>query len=188
MSTAITVMRPDLAEQWRQRKLEQLQNEWLKRVLYGEPTEQDRAAMAAIAHAAGIDPALLFAGTGEPGADPRTGPTSERAVYDPEVHVYASEDPAGWFPPVSEDDHRADEVGERPEDPEDTVEADPVDADVLSDLIELAHRNPGRARRLAALAHSRLPAEAPMTGEAVAPAGSPPPWLAQTTDSERTAA
>lgn len=142
MSTAIAPMRPDLATQWRQRKQEQLQNEWLKRVLYGEATDQDRADMAAIATAAGIDPALLYAGTGEPGHDPRTGPTNDRADHDPQVHIYNSEDPANWHAPA--DDEGADD--EKPEETE----------DVASDLVEIAHHDPAKATRLARSVRSHL--------------------------------
>ncbi|PSK83058.1 hypothetical protein CLV63_14124 [Murinocardiopsis flavida] len=142
MSTAIAPMRPDLAAQWRQRKLEQLQSEWLKRVLYGTATAQDRAAMAAIATAAGVDPELLFAGTGEPGHDPRTGPVNDRAVHDPQVRIYTSEDPANWHAPA-EDADSDDEV------PEETD-------DVASDLVEIAYRDPAKATRLARRMRSHL--------------------------------
>lgn len=142
-----------------QRPLATMSRERLVALLYGTPaTADDRADLAEIALQTGHDLDTLAPATGEPGADPRTGPTNPRAVYEADVAadvLLADEEP-----------DEADLWAQGPlegEDLEDTVTrigaardiAAEQAADIAADLIEVAMDSSEQAQALAGCLRQR---------------------------------
>lgn len=131
----------------------------LRALLYGEvTTHDDLITLAQIAQEAGTDLADLAAATGEPGHDPRTGPTNPRAVYEADVAedaLLADEEPdeaALWAEGPLEGEDLEQTVTRR------QAAADIADeraAELAADLVEVALEMPDRARALASCLRQR---------------------------------